>query len=116
MKYRINHLLHSSWNMAMLFLNEKVRFKISTTRYRKNSILCGALHIGTAKWTSGVGWSFGASRVARSIKGSGTGLTFDSLRIFSDLITKQKNSELKKYTTRTFETHIHTSAGLVTIL
>ena len=52
-------------------LNEKVGFKIPTTRYRKNSILCGALHIGsTAKWTSGVGWSFGASRVARGIKGS----------------------------------------------
>ena len=46
------------------YLNEKVGFKIPTTRYRKNSILCGALHIGTAKWTSGVGWSFGASRVA----------------------------------------------------
>ena len=51
-------------------LNEKVGFKIPTTRYRKNSILCDALHIGTAKWTSGVGWSFGASRVARGIKGS----------------------------------------------
>ena len=71
-------------------LNEKVGFKIPTTRYRKNSILCGALHIGTAKWTSGVGWSFGASRVARGIKGSGTGLTFDPLRILSDLITKQQ--------------------------
>ena len=47
-------------------LNEKVGFKY----YRKNSILCGALHIGTAKWTSGVRWSFGASRVARGIKGS----------------------------------------------
>ena len=44
-----------------LVLNEKVGFKIPTTRYRKNSILCGALHIGTAKWTSGVRWSFGAS-------------------------------------------------------
>ena len=43
-------------------LNEKVGFKIPTTRYRKNSILCGALHFGTAKWTSGVRWSFGASR------------------------------------------------------
>ena len=51
-------------------LNRKVGFKIPTTRYRKNSILCGALHIGTAKWTSGVRWSFGASRVARGIKGS----------------------------------------------
>ena len=51
-------------------LNEKVGFKIPTTRYRKNSILCGALHFGTAKWTSGVRWSFGASRVARGIKGS----------------------------------------------
>ena len=51
-------------------LNEKVGFKIPTTSYRKNSILCGALHIGTAKWTSGVRWSFGASRVASGIKGS----------------------------------------------
>ena len=51
-------------------LNEKVGFKIPTTRHRKNSILCGALHFGTAKWTSGVRWSFGASRVARGIKGS----------------------------------------------
>ena len=74
----------------MRALNEKVGFKIPTTRYRKNSILCGALHIGTAKWTSGVGWSFRASRVARGIKGSGTGLTFDPLLILSDLITKQK--------------------------
>ena len=40
-------------------LNKKVGFKIPTTRYRKNSILCGALHSCTAKWTSGVGWSFG---------------------------------------------------------
>ena len=51
-------------------LNEKVGFKLPTTRSRKNSILCGALHIGTAKWTSGVRWSFGTSRVARGIKGS----------------------------------------------
>ena len=51
-------------------LNENVGFKIPTMRYRKNSILCGALHIGTAKWTSGVRWSFWASRVARGIKGS----------------------------------------------
>ena len=73
--------------------NEKVGFKIPTTRYRKNSILWGALHIGTAKWTSDEGWSFRASRVARGLKGSGTGLTFGPLRILSDLITKQKNSE-----------------------
>ena len=52
------------------YLNEKVGFKIPTRRYRKNSILCGALHIGTAKWTSGVRWSYMASRVARGIKGS----------------------------------------------
>ena len=51
-------------------LNEKVGFKIPTTRYRNDSILCGALHNGIAKWTSGVRWSFGASRVARGIKGS----------------------------------------------
>ena len=67
-------------------LNEKVGFKIPTTRYRKNSILCSALHIGTANWTSCMGWSFRASRLARVIKGSGTGLTFDPLRILSDLI------------------------------
>ena len=53
-----------------MVLNEKVGFKIPTTRYRNYSILCGALHIGTAKWTSGERWSFGASRVARGIKGS----------------------------------------------
>ena len=47
--------------ISVYCLNEKVGFKIPTTRYRKNSILCGALHIGTAKWTSGVRWSFGAS-------------------------------------------------------
>ena len=39
-------------------LNEKVGFKRPTTRYRNNSISCGALHSGTAQWTSGVGWSF----------------------------------------------------------
>ena len=65
-------------------------------RYRKNSILCGALHIGTTKWTSGVGWSFGASRVARGIKGSGIGLTFDPLRILSELITKQNKFRVKQ--------------------
>ena len=55
---------------ATRHLNEKVGFKIPTTRYRKNSILCGVLHIGIAKWTSGVRWSFWTSRVARGIKGS----------------------------------------------
>ena len=69
-------------------LNEKVRFKIPTTRYRKNSILCGALHIGTTKWISGVGWSFGASSVDRGIKVSGTGLTFDPLRILDNKAKK----------------------------
>ena len=39
-------------------LNEKVGFKRPTTRYRNNSISCGALVSGTAQWTSGVGWSF----------------------------------------------------------
>ena len=63
------HVSHHHFNCYPC-LNEKVGFKIPTTRYRKNSILCGALHIGTAKWTSGGGWSFGASRVARGIKGS----------------------------------------------
>ena len=55
---------------SALGLNEKVGFKRPTTCYRKNSILCGALHIGSAKWTSGVRWSFWSSRVARGIKGS----------------------------------------------
>ena len=80
----------------MFALNEKIGFKIPTTRYHKNSFFCGALHIGTAKWTSGVGWSFGASRVARGIKVSGTGLTFNPLRILSDLITKQKNFRVQQ--------------------
>ena len=40
-------------------LNKKVGFKRSTKRYRKNSILCGMLHSGTAMWTFGMGWSFG---------------------------------------------------------
>ena len=31
-------------------------------------------------------WSFGLLGVARGIKGSGTGLTFDPLRLFSGLI------------------------------
>ena len=57
-------------NAPFARLNKKVGFKLPTTRSRKNSILCGAIHIGTAKWTSGVRWSFGASRVARGIKGS----------------------------------------------
>ena len=56
--------------MVLPHLNEKVGFTIPITRYHNNSILCGALHIGTAKWTSGVRWSCEASRVARSIKGS----------------------------------------------
>ena len=60
----------NNYSYLLVHLNEKVGFKIPTMRYRKNSILCGALHIGTAKWTSGVRWSFGASRVARGIKGS----------------------------------------------
>ena len=59
-----------SWWRVLYTLNEKVGFKIPTTRHRKNSILCGALQIGTAKWTSGVRWSFRASRVARGIQGS----------------------------------------------
>ena len=71
----------------MHFLNEKVGFKIPTTRYHKFSILCGALHSGTAKCTSGMGVELLA---ARGIKGSETGLTFDTLRLFSDLIRKQK--------------------------
>ena len=73
-----------------MHLNEKVGFERPTTRYRKNSILCGALLSGTAKWTSGMGWSFGPLGVGRGIKGNGTGLTFDSLLLLSDLIRKQK--------------------------
>ena len=84
------------------YLNEKVGFNIPTTRYLKNSILCGALHIGTAKWTSGVGWSFGASRVASGIKGSGTGMTFDPLRVLSDLITKQKKFRVEQIHNQNF--------------
>ena len=71
-------------------LNEKVGFRIPTTCYRNNSILCGALHSGTAKWTSGVAWSFGPLGVARGIKGSGNGMNFDPLQLLSDLIRKQK--------------------------
>ena len=44
----------------LFFLNEKVGFKRPTTRYRKNSILCGAQLSGTAQWTSVLG---GASPV-----------------------------------------------------
>ena len=44
-------------------------------------------------WTSGVGWSFGPLGVARGIKGSGTGLTFNPLRLLSDFIRKQNISE-----------------------
>ena len=62
--------IHLKYVVLLLLLNEKVGFKIPTTRYRKNYMLCGALHLGTAKWTSGVRWSFWASRVARGIKGS----------------------------------------------
>ena len=57
--FSLTHELFMSKHHART-LNEKVGFKIPTMRYRKNSILCGALHIGTAKWTSGVRWSFGA--------------------------------------------------------
>ena len=64
-------------------------------------------------WTFGVGWSSGPLGVARGIKGSRTGLTFDPLRLLSDLIRKQKISEYNKYTTRTSETRTH---DLVTIL
>ena len=84
------------YSTSDILLNEKVGFKIPTKRYRKNSILCSVLHIGTAKWTSGGCWSFGASRVARGIKGSGTGLTFDPLQILSDLITKQKKFRVEQ--------------------
>ena len=73
-------------------LNEKVGFIIPTTRYRNNSILCGALHSGTEKLDFQCGVELWASR---GIKGSGTGLTFDPLRLLSDLI------ESKKYPSRT---------------
>ena len=75
-----------------LTLNEKVGFIIPTTRYRNNSILCGALHSGTEKLDFQCGVELWASR---GIKGSGTGLTFDPLRLLSDLI------ESKKYPSRT---------------
>ena len=39
-------------------LNEMIGFKRPTTRYRKNSISCGALLSSTAQWTSGGGRSF----------------------------------------------------------
>ena len=65
-------------------------------RYHKNSILCGTLHIGTAKLDFWYGVELRASRVARDIKGSSTGLTFDPLRILSDLTTKQKKFRVEQ--------------------
>ena len=60
------------------------------TRYRNNSILCGVLHGGTEKLDFRCGVEL---RASRGIKGSGTGLTFDPLRLLSDLIRKQNISE-----------------------
>ena len=82
----ITHQYH-----ATLLLHEMVGFKI------KNSIFSSVLHSGTTKWTSIVGWSFGPLGVARGIKVSGTGLTFDPFRLLSDLIRKQKYSSRTNY-------------------
>ena len=100
-------LLKTAW------LNEKVGFKISTC-FRKNSILCSELHSGTAKWTSGVGWNFGPLGIARGRKGNGTGLTFEPLGLLFRSDKRAKKNYI--YTTRAFETHIHTLADLVAIL
>ena len=54
--------------------------------------------------------------VARGIKGKGSRLTFEPLRLLSEFRRKQKMSELNKYTTRTLETHIYTIADIVTLL
>ena len=59
------------------------------TRYHNNSILCGVLHSGTAK----LDFRYGVElRASRGIDRSGIGLTFDPLRLLSE-IRKQKISE-----------------------
>ena len=58
-------------------LIEKVGFKIPTMRYRKNSLLCGTLHI--VDFRCGV-----QLRVARGIKGKVPCLTFDPSWLLSD--------------------------------
>ena len=74
-------------------LNEKVGFKIPT-RAIAIILFCAVRYtVVPQSWTSGVGWSSGPLGVARSIKGSGTDLTLDPLRLLSDLIRKQKISE-----------------------
>ena len=62
-------------------------------RYRNNSILCCARHSGTEKLDFRCGVELRPLGAARGMKGSGTGLTFDPLRLLSDLIRKQKISE-----------------------
>ena len=67
-------------------LNEKVGFKIPT-RAIAIIIFCAVRYtVVLQSWTFGVGWSSGPLGVARGIKGSGTGLTFDPLRLLSYLI------------------------------
>ena len=51
-------------------------------------------------------------RTSRSIKGIRIGLTIDPLRLLSDFVTNQKNSE---YTTEHLQ-HIHTLADLVSFV
>ena len=58
-------------------INEKVGFKRPTTRYRKNSVLCGVLLSSTAQYISCVGRSFVLLGVARGKKEKGPRLTFD---------------------------------------
>ena len=53
--------------VVMLHLNKKVGFKKTTMCYRKNSIVCGALHSGITKWTSSMGWNFGPLEVTRGM-------------------------------------------------
>ena len=66
-------------------LNEKVGFKRHTTCYQNAVRYTVVLHSGLPVWggASGLG-------VARGIQGKGPDLTFDPLRLLSDLKTKQK--------------------------
>ena len=66
-------------------LDEKVGFKRPTTRYRKNSILCGELLSGNRV----VDFLCGAElRTSRGIKGKGPLLTFDPYMLLSVYIRK----------------------------
>ena len=91
------------------FLNEKVEFKnlyyaLSQEFY---FMRCATQSYRTVDFRCRV--ELRPLGVARGIKGKGPRLTFDPLR-------QQKMSELKKYTTRTLETHIYTIANIVTLL